>query len=110
MSKRAVAAAIQAWCEKRGKKLTRRPCHIFPQAYVVGYAAPGCLVVAVPWMDAEPQVQDFDRANPLKIIRRFDGQLRAGNWCSVAYVCCEGCQELVAIPVVSARRISRQET
>lgn len=74
--------------------------HIHARAYVVGHAAPGCLVVATPWVDSEPQCRDFDKGNPLGIIRRFDQSLKAGDWCATAYVSAPGIGERVAIPVV----------
>ncbi len=94
------ANAIKKWCQAKKLKLIRPPNHIHPRAYVIGKAAPGCLVVAAPWVDSEPQCQEFDKANPLTTIHRFDASLKAGDWCTTAYVCHGGTQETIAIPVV----------
>lgn len=95
-----VSKAIKKWCSERGMVLVCAPRHVHPACYVVGYAAPFCLVVACPWTDSEQHLQDFDRANPLKTVHIFDTSLKAGGWCSVAYVMTSGVGELVAIPVV----------
>lgn len=92
--------AIRKWCRGRKLKLTGAPRHIQPRAYVIGYAAPSCLIVAIPWVDSEPQCRAFDKNNPLKTVRTFDDTLKPGDWCSTAYVCYRGIGETVAIPVV----------
>jgi hypothetical protein len=101
---RECANAVTAWCEGQGRnwRLTSRPRHVHPRAYVVGYAAPLAIVVAQPWMDSEPQVRDYTRRNPLTIVRNFDRSLKAGDWCITAYVCRDGSQETVAIPQVAS--------
>jgi len=96
-----VAKAIKKWCRARKLTLSQEPCHIHARAYVVGYAAPQCLVVAVPWVDSEPQLRSFDKENPLTTLNTFDVSLMPGDWCSTAYVCYEGVQETVAIQVVA---------
>lgn len=96
--KREASAAVKAWAESKGLKLISKPRHVYPRAFVVGYAAPLCLIVSVPWQDAEPQCRDFDRRNPLKTIHTFDASLKAGDWCAVAYVCASGRQECIAVP------------
>ena len=60
--------------------------HIRPTSRVVGYAAPMCLVVETPWLEAEPHMREQTREYPLEIVREFDPSLRAGDWCIVAYV------------------------
>ena len=69
----------------------------YPRAYVVGRAAPLCLVVTRPWQDAEPQCQEFDRKHPLSVLHTFDPALDAGMWCATAYVVRAGCSETVAV-------------
>lgn len=95
------ANEVRKWCQGQDWPdpitLVR---HIHPRAYVIGYAAQCCLVVAVPWPDSEPQMQLDDLACPLKLVHTFDHSLRAGHWCSVAYVCHGSCGESVAVPVV----------
>ncbi len=98
---RRAAAAIIAWCEKHKRKVIGRPRHLHPRAYVVGYSGYGCLIVAFPWIDSEPQCQQNDKANGLVSVHYFDQSLKAGDWCTCAYVCWNGIQETVAIPVVA---------
>ncbi len=94
------AKAIKKWCRANKMKVEGELRHIHPRAYVVGYAAPCCLVLAVPWADSEPQCREFDKENPLKTVHTFDNTLMPGNWCSTAYVCHGGTQETVAIHLV----------
>ena len=96
---RRCVAAIQAWCAKRKLTLVGRPCHVYPRAYVLGSVASECLVVAEPWADAEPQMRDLIETHSLRTVRVFDRSLRAGMWCTTAYVCQRDAQETVAIPL-----------
>lgn len=96
---REASAAVEVWCKKNRLKLIAKPRHIHPRAYVIGHAAPRCLIVAYCWADSEPHLRDFDRDNPLKTIHTFDSKLKAGDWCITAYVCTDGRQENVAIPL-----------
>lgn len=98
LMKRATTA-IREWCAKNGKPAESIK-HVHPRAYVVGHAAPLCLIVAAPWADSEPQCQAFDKANPMATVHRFDKSLKAGMWCTTGYVIGGGIQEPVAIPVV----------
>ncbi len=99
--KKKVATAVRKWCAKNGRIVARSGVrHVHPRAFVVGYAAPQCLVVAYPWLDSEPQVRDFDKNNPLGLVRCFDKSLKPGDWCSMAYVVSARGGETVAIPVV----------
>ena len=94
--KKAAAAAVRDWCKKNGKP-AKAIRHVHPRAYVIGRAAPLCLVVTAPWQDSEPQCRDFDKQNPLSILRTFDAKLDAGMWCATAYVISDGCGETVAV-------------
>ena len=94
---------VKAWCQKQKIVLASNPRHIQPRAYVVGYAAPQCLIVAEPWMDAEPHMRDFTRANPLQTVRRFDKALKAGDWCITAYVTTISSGEVVAVAYPTER-------
>lgn len=94
--KKAAADAVRAWCKKQGVP-AKQVRHIFPRAYVIGRAAPLCLVVTCPWQDAEPQCKSFCRSNPLAVLHTFDPALDAGMWCALAYVVREGCSETVAV-------------
>jgi hypothetical protein len=91
--------AIQEWCKKQKMKLTSKPRHIHPRAYVVGYAASSCLIVAICWADSEPQTKVWNKKYPLEIIRNFDHSLKAGDWCITAYVSTFHCGESIAIPI-----------
>ena len=94
--KKSAADAVRAWCKKQGAPADAVR-HVYPRAYVVGYAAPLCLVVARPSQDAEPQCREFDRMYPLAVVRTFDPALDAGMWCAIAYVVRSGCSETVAV-------------
>ena len=94
-------AAVEAWCKKRKWKLISKPRHVHPQAYVVGYAAPKCLIVSQCWADSEPQMKEWDKKYPLETVHEFDEALRAGDWCVVAYVCTNSFQQQVAIPLAT---------
>lgn len=89
---------IDAWLVEQKIKRTGRLRHVFPRCQVLGYAASGCIVISVPWIDSEKLVRDWDQKYPLDIIRTFDKSLKAGDWCAAAYVCrADGCQETVAV-------------
>lgn len=94
--KSAAKAAVAAWCAKNGMP-AKQIRHIYPRAYVVGRAAPLCLVVTRPWQDAEPQCREFDRKHPLAVLHTFDPALDAGMWCVTAYVVTAGSGETVAV-------------
>jgi hypothetical protein len=88
---------IKDWCIKHNIKV-KRIRHIHKHAYVIGYAAPLCLVVATCWMESEPQCKEFDKVNPLNTLHTFDKTLKPGDWCITGYICTEGRQETIAIP------------
>ena len=90
-------AAIEKWCAKKKWKLLKKPNHVTPQAYVVGYAASQCLIVAKCWANSEPQTMEWDKKYPLKVINEFDETLKAGDWCATAYICTQGWQQTIAI-------------
>lgn len=77
---------LREWLDKHEPRPIQCIRHIHKHAYVVGYAAPQCLVVSLCWTEAEPQMKDFERACPLDIINRFDKELQAGDWCITGYV------------------------
>lgn len=89
---------ILAWCKEHELDV-QGIRHIHPVSYVVGYAAPLCLIVATPWAHSEPQCRQFDKENPLTLVHTFDKSLKPGDWCSVAYVTTPGCGDRVAVPV-----------
>jgi len=60
--------------------------HIHTRCYVLAKIAPGCIVVAYPWVDSEQHLQDFDRRAGAKTVNLFDEALDAGDWCSMGYV------------------------
>jgi len=84
-----------AWCKKNKiEAISIR--HIFPRAYIVAKPAPSCIVVAMPWQDAEKQVRD-SRYSSYNTVHTFEDNLNAGDWCSVAYVARNGMQAQVAV-------------
>ncbi len=99
MNKKQLILAVKAWCEANKLTGVSSVRHVHPRACVIGYAAPMCLVVSVPWVDSEPQCQEFDKAHPLKVINRFDPSLNAGDWCVAAYIVRDCGSEFIAIPV-----------
>jgi hypothetical protein len=96
---REAVAAVKAWCKKNKVKLVGGVRHVYPRSYVVGHAAPLCLIVAECWADSEPQVFEFNRKHPLATIYRFDPSLKAGDWCITAYITTAGTGERVAVPI-----------
>ena len=94
--KKAAIRAVRKWCEENGYQ-AKEIRHVHPRAFVIGKAAPKCLIVSRPWQDSEPQCQEFDKANPLDIIRTFDHRLDAGMWCATAYVVTDFGGDTVAI-------------
>jgi hypothetical protein len=106
---KAAKTAVLAWCAKYRKEW--RVCsvsHVYPVAFVIGYAAPLCLVVSRPWTEAEPHMAEFCRDNPLDTVREFDSSLRAGDWCAVAYVSTESRGTLVAVPLQAEAKAKRR--
>jgi hypothetical protein len=95
---REAVAAVKAWCKKNreGVCAVRR---VFPRSYVVGHAAPLCLIVAECWADSDPQVLEFNRKHPLATIYAFDPSLKAGDWCITAYISTPGMGERIAIRI-----------
>ena len=100
----ATIKAVKAWCKSQDIELASKPNHIFPRVYVLGRPALQCLLVACPPVDAEPQIKKAKEkltGDGTNVIHVFDVSLKAGDWCSTAYVCTKkGSQESIAIPVV----------
>lgn len=97
--------AVIEFAKKAGRNITSVR-HIYPRAYVLGRAAPMCLLVACPQQDAEPQLKrlkelrEFDGSTT---IHTFDDSLKAGDWCSVAYVTSPGIGESIAVKAVEIK-------
>lgn len=87
MTKKQVKEKIIAWCDKNGipKKDIKQILHIHLHCYVIGYAAPNCIIVAIPWIESKEYLQEFQRGNPLNKINEFDKTLKPGDWCVAAY-------------------------
>ena len=98
-SSRKAKAAIAAWTAKTKRTRVLGVRHIHPRAYVVARLAESCLLVAVPWIDAEPQIMESCKKFGCQWITVFDHALKAGDWCAVGYVSTDGCGESVAIRV-----------
>ena len=88
---------IGNWLAKNKIKPTHKLRHVHPRCYVVGYAAPMCLIVAAPWIDSESNLKDFDKRNPMTMVYKFDQNLKTGDWCAIAYYCADGIQETCAV-------------
>ncbi len=91
--------AVQDWCKKQKMELVAKPRHVHPRSYVVGLAAPLCLIVTRCWADSEPQAKAWNKNYPLQIVHNFDKSLKAGDWCITAYVSTQTSGEPVAIPI-----------
>jgi len=59
--------------------------HIFPRAYCVAKTAPSCAVFAIPWQDAEEQIRKPEHSSYETVYQNV-GNVKAGDWCSLAYV------------------------
>jgi len=94
--KKAASNAIRKWCASNGKP-AKEVRHVHPRAFVIGKAAPYCLIVSIPWQDSEPQCAEFDKEYPLNVLHTFDKALSAGMWCATAYVVRDGVQETIAV-------------
>ena len=91
---------IREWVEKNvDDRKIRSFRHWQPRSYVIGYAAPSCLITTKCWMDSEPQNKEFDKKNSLNTIRLFDDSLKAGDWCFTCYIVYGGTQEEIALPL-----------
>lgn len=99
MTTNVAVTAIRRYCKARGWKIIRPVRHIHTMAYVVGYAASQCLVIACAWPQSEKHLRDWDRKYPLRTVNEFDPTLKAGDWCHVGYVTTHGSQQLVAVPI-----------
>jgi len=93
-------AALRAWCKKEKMEITSIR-HLHPRAYVVGKCGSSCLVVALPWADAEPALKQHEKDNGLDTVTVFDHRLKTGDWCTYAYISTERGGEPVAIEVVA---------
>ncbi len=87
---------IGNWLAKQKISPKGKLRHVHPRCYVV-HAASRVLIVARPWMDSEPQLQDFNRANPLDVVHTYDDSLKPGDWCATAYVITVNASEIVAV-------------
>ena len=98
--------AILAFMKKETSRVVTGVRHIYPRAYVLSRCAPSCLLIACPPQDAEPQIKNLHKADSFKLVdggticRLFDDSLRAGDWCSVAYVSSGSASETVAVKAV----------
>ena len=101
---RRVQYAVRTFYRKRHPKTKITSIrHIYPRCYVVARPAPSCLVVVRPWADAEPHMRAWDRDHGAGTFHgepAFDHALKAGDWCSVAYVATASGGWSVAVPVV----------
>lgn len=93
---------ILNWCDSEAIEV-KGIRHIHPVCYVVGLAAPRCLIVSRPWVHSEEHLQQFDRENPLTTVHTFDDRLKAGDWCVTGYVTTRVSGEVVAVAFDAVR-------
>ena len=96
---RRTKAAIAAWVQKRGDVVVAIR-HVQPRGYVVARLAESCLLVATPWVDAEPHMRERHKRLGVEWVHVFESSLSTGDWCSVAYVSTPDRGQPVAIQVV----------
>lgn len=99
------AKAIREFFGKKNRVTVHKISHIYPRAYVLARPASNCIIVACPPQDAEPHLKQVRTivASPedgSRAVYVFDKSLKAGDWCSVAYVVTETTQECVAVKAV----------
>ena len=99
LDKKQAVEAVKLWSKSKGIKLTSEPTHIYPRAYVIAKIRNSELIVAAPWMDAEPQCVTDAKANPVIKTGDFDEGLKPGDWCILAYITYQNIGTIVAIPV-----------
>lgn len=93
--------AVMQFVTKKMKLDVFRIRHIYPRAYVLCRPAACCIVVARPPTDSEPHLREMKRFDDnSEIIRDFDDELQAGDWCSVAYVASKTMGTIVAVKCV----------
>ncbi len=98
----ATKKAILDFMKARGDRKVKSISHIYPRAYVLSRSASMCLFISCPIQDAEPQIKAlwsnaFDGGTTCRV---FDPSLKAGDWCSVAYVMSDNSCEQVAVKAV----------
>ena len=89
MTQKQIKEKIISWCKKNEikEREIKKILHIHLHCYVVGFAAPMCLVVASPWIENAKHLKRFDKENPLNTINKFDDSLKPGGWCITAFIC-----------------------
>lgn len=92
---------------KRALKIkgAKRVRHIFPRAYCVVKIAPKCAVFSLPWPDAEKHLRETTRCgdNNVMVYVGVD-DIKAGDWCALAYVITETSGQFVAFPYKSEKK------
>lgn len=76
-------ALLKAAAKRITRDETARICHIAPRAYCVAKPALRCAIFVVPPCDREPQVADDAYTS---VSNASADNVKAGDWCSVAYV------------------------
>lgn len=102
LASRVVAAMLKYHRAKYPRVVIRSVRHIYPRAYVIAKPAPLCLVVVMPWVDAEPHMRDWEKSygSTMLMSDSFDETIQSGDWCSVAYVATDTGGKSIAIKVV----------
>lgn len=100
----ATKKAVIEFYERNKKQKVLSVRHIYPRCYVLSRAAGSCLLVAMPPVDAEPHIQEIKenmKSDGGHIVNFFDDSLKAGDWCSCAYVSTLSQGQSVAVKAVS---------
>lgn len=90
--------AVRKWWTKHRKSYPVQDIrHVHAHAYVVGYAAPGCLVVACDGMESEPHMREWTAKSPLSTVHQFEDGIKPGEWVYFAYVATQSSSEHCAV-------------
>lgn len=90
-------ARLLAFARKNIRERVQGVRYVHPLGYVIGYAGPQCLVVALPWVDSEPHMREWDQRNGVGLIHTFASSLKPGDWCAVGYIVTATSGEHVAV-------------
>lgn len=93
--------AIREFMQRETSRIVQKVSHVYPRGYVLCRPAAACLIVALPIQDAEPHMKRLkQKGDNSTIVHLFDDELKAGDWCSLAYVSCGSTGEHVAVKAV----------
>jgi hypothetical protein len=96
---------IKAFVKKNGVKKINYVGHLYPRAYVIARPSSGCIIIATPPVDAEPQIKKLNQKinsaiDYSQVCYSFCDSIKSGDWVSCAYISTSGGGKNVAIPAV----------